>query len=230
MQRASLVPISRYISNSSKPASSLRLLEVAAGTGRFHTFIKDNWPDMPSVLSDLSPFYLSKARENIEYWRAQTQGGKKIGGGPDGANVEYLQTAAEAIAAPDRSFDVVVCTYLFHELPEAVRRRAASEFHRVLKPGGLMVFNDSVQLGDRPEWDGTVGNFSNFNEPYYRCGVCCATVMHAIKQVREGPCHEGEGLYPHFLPYSYLGLCIVAGTTSPVTSAPSLRRLASSRI
>ena len=36
-----------------------------------------------------------------------------------------------------------------------------------------MVFNDSAQLGDRPEWDKTIGNFSNFNEPYYRNYVSC---------------------------------------------------------
>ena len=73
MQRSSLVPISQYIRATGRPASELRLLEVASGTGRFHTFIKDNWPEMPSVLSDLSPFYLSKARDNIEYWRQKTQ-------------------------------------------------------------------------------------------------------------------------------------------------------------
>ena len=38
----------------------------------------------------------------------------------------------------------------------------------MLKPSGLLVFNDSVQTGDRPEWDATIGNFGNFNEPYYR--------------------------------------------------------------
>ncbi|GAX75101.1 hypothetical protein CEUSTIGMA_g2545.t1 [Chlamydomonas eustigma] len=173
MQRSSLVPISEYISSCGKPASELKLLEVAAGTGRFHTFIKDNWPEMPSVVSDLSPFYLSKARANIEYWRSQTRGGRVLGGGPDGANVEYLQTAAESIAAADSSFDIVVVVYLFHELPEAIRRRAVSEFYRVLKPGGLVVFNDSMQIGDRPEWDNTVGLFGNFNEPYYRNYVMC---------------------------------------------------------
>ena len=73
MQRASLVPISKHIQDSDRPSSELKLLEVASGTGRFHTFIKDNWPEMPSVLSDLSPFYLAKARENVEYWRSLTQ-------------------------------------------------------------------------------------------------------------------------------------------------------------
>jgi hypothetical protein len=38
----------------------------------------------------------------------------------------------------------------------------------VLKPGGLMVLTDSVQLGDRPEWDNNLGAFGNFNEPHYR--------------------------------------------------------------
>jgi hypothetical protein len=40
MQRAALVPVSEYITASGKSPSELKLLEVAAGTGRFHTFIK----------------------------------------------------------------------------------------------------------------------------------------------------------------------------------------------
>ena len=59
--------------------------------------------------------------------------------------------------------------YLFHELPEAVRRRAVSEFARVLRPGGLLVLTDSVQLGDRPGLERNLDVFGNFNEPYYRC-------------------------------------------------------------
>lgn len=57
-QRSALVPISRFITAKGADPSQLRLLEVAAGTGRFHTFIKDNWPTLGTVCSDLSPFYL----------------------------------------------------------------------------------------------------------------------------------------------------------------------------
>lgn len=62
----------------------------------------------------------------------------------------------------------VTCTYLFHELPPAVRRAAAAEMARVLRPGGLLVLTDSIQLGDRPALDANLGRFGDFNEPYYR--------------------------------------------------------------
>jgi hypothetical protein len=38
----------------------------------------------------------------------------------------------------------------------------------VLRPGGLVVLTDSVQLGDRPAWDATLGLFGNMNEPHYK--------------------------------------------------------------
>ena len=39
------------------------------------------------------------------------------------------------------------CVYLFHELPPEARRAAAAEMARVLKPGGIVVLTDSVQVG-----------------------------------------------------------------------------------
>lgn len=61
----------------------------------------------------------------------------------------------------------MTCVYLFHELPAEARRAAAAEMARVLAPGGMLVLTDSVQLGDREAFDPTLGNFENFNEPYY---------------------------------------------------------------
>ena len=40
------------------------------------------------------------------------------------------QTAAESLAVPDESFDLVYCVYLFHELPADIRRKAAAEMAR----------------------------------------------------------------------------------------------------
>jgi hypothetical protein len=44
---------------------------------------------------------------------------------------------------------------------------------RLVKPGGLVVLTDSVQLGDRSAWDKTLGNFGNLNEPHYRWAAAC---------------------------------------------------------
>ena len=39
---------------------------------------------------------------------------------------------------------------------------------RVVKPDGLVVIVDSIQKGDRPEWDGLLDLFPYyFHEPYY---------------------------------------------------------------
>ncbi len=49
------------------------------------------------------------------------------------------------------------------------RRGVAGEISRVLKPGGTLVFVDSLQMGDRPGWDGLLEAFPvRFHEPYFR--------------------------------------------------------------
>lgn len=62
----------------------------------------------------------------------------------------------------------VSCVYLFHELPEDIRRAAVGEMFRVLRPGGIVSLTDSVQYGDRPDWDSNLGMFGSLNEPFYR--------------------------------------------------------------
>jgi ubiquinone/menaquinone biosynthesis C-methylase UbiE len=158
-QRCTLVALAAFMAG--RDASQTRALELGCGTGRFATFVKDNFPRLDLTASDLSPFYLEEARANARYWAAQRGGGAPLGGA-DGAGVSFLQTPAEAIAAPDASFDLVYSVYLFHELPPEVRRRAAAEAAPVHRPGGLLVITDSTQLGDRPAFDATLGNFTNF--------------------------------------------------------------------
>ena len=69
----------------------------------------------------------------------------------------------------DASADIVTSIFLFHELPPEVRRQVTAEIARVSKPGGLFVFLDSLQMGDRPGWDGLLEGFpERFHEPYYR--------------------------------------------------------------
>ena len=68
----------------------------------------------------------------------------------------------------DAEFDIVSCLYLFHELPARVRRAVVGEIRRVLKPGGTLIFVDSLQTGDVPDYDSLLDYFPlAFHEPYY---------------------------------------------------------------
>jgi ubiquinone/menaquinone biosynthesis C-methylase UbiE len=150
MRRQALVPLGRWLRD--RRSAETVLLDVAAGTGRFLTFVKDNWPRLNTIALDLSRPYLAEARRSLAPWRGTS----------------FVQAPAEAIPLADASVDLVTCVYLLHELPRAVRSRAAAEIARVLRPGGLAVVVDSIQTGDRPAFDGLLEMFpAAFHEPYY---------------------------------------------------------------
>lgn len=151
MRRQALVPIFKHLRD--RRLADCRLLDVAAGTGRFLTFVKDNHPRLPVTALDLSPAYLREARRNLAPWARSTA---------------LVQGAAEAIPLTTGSQDIVTCIYLFHELPPKIRAKAAAEMARVLKPGGILVFMDSIQYGDNPGMDGLLDIFPQaFHEPFY---------------------------------------------------------------
>ena len=147
----------------------MKVLEVACGTGRFMTFVRDNLPlDTEYTALDLSPFYLDAARENDKYWRrVRKSSEQRAGTSREIRPATFVQGQAENLPFESESFDAVLCVYLFHELPREVRSKVASEMARVLAPGGTIVLTDSVQRGDRPILDERLGNFGNLNEPYY---------------------------------------------------------------
>ncbi len=70
------------------------------------TYAQDSYPRMQLTCSDLSPFYLAAAWENQEYWQRMRQPALT----PEN-QTNFLQTAAENIAAADDSYDVV-CAFI----------------------------------------------------------------------------------------------------------------------
>jgi ubiquinone/menaquinone biosynthesis C-methylase UbiE len=149
MRRQGLVPIAEFLRG--RDQRKLALLDVACGTGRFLRAVKEAFPKLEVTGCDLSASYLEEARRHLSPYRMKSD-----------------VAAAESLPYASGSFDIVTCIYLFHELPHDVRRAAASEFARVLKPGGLLVFMDSLQLGDVPRYDPLLEAFPrNFHEPYY---------------------------------------------------------------
>ena len=58
MRRQALVPLHHHFRT--RRTAEARLLDVASGTGRFLTFVKDNYPRLDVTALDLSPNYLAR--------------------------------------------------------------------------------------------------------------------------------------------------------------------------
>ncbi len=151
MRRQALVPIAKFLA--AHGARKSRLLDVACGTGRFLTFVKDNHPRLSVTGVDLSHPYLMEAERVLRQW----------------SWVRLLQANAEALPVADGAFDLVTTVYLFHELPKKVRRVVAAELARAVRPGGQVIFVDSIQRGDQPAYDDLLDRFPiGYHEPYYK--------------------------------------------------------------
>lgn len=150
MRRQTLPAIRDALIDRTRPEPVL--LDVACGTGRYLRSIRHNWPNLTTIGLDLSPDYLEYTARR----RAKTD------------KMDLMHANAENIPLIDNSVDIVTCIYLFHELPKAVRRKVAREMIRVLRPGGRLIFMDSIQIGDHPPYDRLLDRFPYaFHEPYY---------------------------------------------------------------
>jgi ubiquinone/menaquinone biosynthesis C-methylase UbiE len=130
----------------------LKLLDIGSGTGRFLGQVKQVWPRLPCIGLDMSEAYIGFARQHLRRW----------------ALINFLVANAEAIPVADASCDAVTSIFMFHELPQPVRRTVFRECARILRPGGRFVLVDSMQCGDRPDYDGLLDLFpQNYHEPYY---------------------------------------------------------------
>jgi ubiquinone/menaquinone biosynthesis C-methylase UbiE len=58
------------------------------------------------------------------------------------ADIDVMDGDCAALPLPDASADIVFCHQTFHHLVE--QERALDAFHRVLKPGGLLLFAEST--------------------------------------------------------------------------------------
>ena len=127
---------------------TLRMADIACGSGSFLSDLKAAFPRARVAGVDLSHAYAREAAA-----RSATS---------------VIQASAERLPFADASLDGVSCIYLFHELPPRVRAVVAAELARVLKPGGVLAFADSIQAVDAPDLDRLLQAFpAFFHEPYY---------------------------------------------------------------
>ncbi len=126
------------------------VLDLACGSGAFLENLALAFPRARLTGIDLSEAYLAEAS------RRSTR-------------ARLICALAERLPLSTASLDAVSCIYLFHEVPPRVRPRIAAEIARILKPGGLLAFADSLQPGDEPGLLRSLEAFpAYFHEPFYR--------------------------------------------------------------
>jgi ubiquinone/menaquinone biosynthesis C-methylase UbiE len=151
MRRQILPPVTRFV-RAAGGADKLRVLDVACGTGRTLHQLASAHPALRLYGVDLSPNYVRTARKRLAHV------------GECAISVEN----AESLPFADGAFDIVTNVYMFHELPRNTRRKVTRELLRVLRPGGLLVVEDSAQIAESSEIGTALHEFPrDFHEPFY---------------------------------------------------------------
>ena len=116
-----------------RDARFTRALEVGAGTGYFSLHLLMAGIVGRATCTDISPGMIDVLRANAARLSLE---------------VDARVADAEALPFEDASFDLVLGHAVLHHLPDL--DRAFAEFHRVLRPGGVVVFaGEPSRYGDR---------------------------------------------------------------------------------
>ncbi|MDQ6821636.1 MAG: class I SAM-dependent methyltransferase [Actinomycetota bacterium] len=145
-----------------------RALEIGAGTGYFSLNLLQSGVIRSATCTDISPGMLETLEDNASRLRL---------------SVETEPADAEALPFADESFDLVLGHAVLHHLPGL--GRAFSELHRVLRPGGRMVFaGEPSRVGDR------------LARTPKRAGAALAPAWRAAVRSRPAPRPEKDGGEP----------------------------------
>ncbi|MGH2888314.1 MAG: class I SAM-dependent methyltransferase, partial [Solirubrobacteraceae bacterium] len=110
-----------------------RSLEVGAGTGYFSLNLLQTGVVTRATATDISPGMVATLRHNAARL---------------GLEIDAARADAESLPFADASFDLVLGHAVLHHLPDL--DRAFAEFHRLLRPGGRILFaGEPSRVGDR---------------------------------------------------------------------------------
>jgi len=110
-----------------------RSLEIGAGTGYFSLNMLQTGVVSEATCTDISPGMVATLATNAQRL---------------GLQVKTARADAESLPFSDESFDLVLGHAVLHHLPNL--HQAFAEFHRVLRPGGRILFaGEPSRLGDR---------------------------------------------------------------------------------
>lgn len=114
-------------------AEPAMIVDVGCSTGMSTRWLADQYPGADITGMDLSPYFLSVAE-----WeeRRRTPAGAQ-------PRIKYVHKLVEQSGLAASSVDALLFQYVIHECPQATIRDFIAEGHRVVRPGGTLVFVDN---------------------------------------------------------------------------------------
>jgi ubiquinone/menaquinone biosynthesis C-methylase UbiE len=147
------------------PGPFARSLEIGAGTGYFSLNLAQDGVVGAPTCTDISPGMLEALEANAARL---------------GIGVETAACDAADLPFEDETYDLVLGHAVLHHLPSL--DRAFAEFHRVLKPGGMLIFaGEPSRHGDR------------IAAVPKRAAVRLAPAWRRVVRARPAPVAESEG-------------------------------------
>ncbi len=120
--------IHRRVVRAAKLSPGEAVLDVGCGTGTLGLMMEEAVGVSGRVEGiDASPEMIVEARKKVE---------------KNGSGSRFQIALVEEIPFQDDTFDVVVSTFMFHHLPDGLKRDGLAEIRRVLKPDGRFLLVD----------------------------------------------------------------------------------------
>lgn len=115
-------PYAEYLASQIDITNLSSVLELACGTGRVTRHIRKALPVHTQFwATDLSPYMLNIAKGKLSE-----------------ENIHFAQEDIQNLSFDDNTFDLVICQFGLMFLPD--KMKGLQEIHRVLKPGGKLMF------------------------------------------------------------------------------------------
>jgi ubiquinone/menaquinone biosynthesis C-methylase UbiE len=108
------------------------VIDVGCGWGRSLKKLNERFRPERLVGFDIAPKMVEAAAREVAGLRTAS-----------GVPAEVVQASSAALPLPDASVDLLFCHQTFHHLVD--QDAAIAEFHRVLKPGGVLLFAESTR-------------------------------------------------------------------------------------
>ena len=108
------------------------VIDVGCGWGRSLKKLNERFKPGRLVGFDIAPRTVEAAAREVAGLRTS-----------DGSPAEIVQASSAALPLADASVDLLFCHQTFHHLID--QEAAIAEFHRVLKPGGVLLFAESTR-------------------------------------------------------------------------------------